>query len=210
MRIHPGLCLVCALFGATPGAAEESSAPAVITINPTVESPLFDGRCGDDEWRAATRIDLPAQASIRLMHDGGSLYVCAQGKAEDYVVIDLYIEHASTGHLHNLHASAQLGERLLTDEAWSESEFWALEGWSGFWVPYAGNEETENGIRPRFLRGSHREIQVLRTKFAGTTWRMMIGVSAIHEDGESRGFVYPENAVDTDASTWLDFRFSDA
>jgi len=29
-----------------------------------------------------------------------------------------------------------LGERLLTDKEWSESKFWNLEDWGGFWVPY--------------------------------------------------------------------------
>jgi len=143
------------------------------------------------------------------MHDKDSLFVCAKGKAEDYTVIDLYIEHAETGHLHNLHASAQLGERLLTDKEWSESENWNLEDWGGFWVPYAGNEETEDGMRPKFLKGSHREIQVLRKKFAGNTWNMMIGVSGVNHEGKyGAEFFYPESAVDTDESTWGKFSFS--
>ena len=97
-------------------AAVDANASEIIAINQTDKAPLFDGRCGKDEWQAATKIELPAQISIYLMHDKDSLFVCAKGKAEDYTVIDLYIEHAETGHLHNLHASAQLGERLLTDK----------------------------------------------------------------------------------------------
>ena len=212
MRIHQGifLFLMCTFSGSTLIAAKEVNTSAAIAINPTIKAPLFDGRCGDDEWLAATKIELPAQASIYLMHDSDSLYVCAKGKAEDYTVIDLYIEHAETGHLHNLHASAQLGERLLTDKEWGESERWNLKDWSGFWVPYAGNEEAEDGRRPKFLKGSHREIQVLRRKFAGNTWKMMIGVSAINHGGDSREYFYPEKAVDSDTSTWLSFSFSDA
>ncbi len=192
-------------------AAADASASEPIAINQTNKAPLLDGRCGIEEWQAATKVELPAQVSVYLMHDADSLFVCAKGKAEDYTVIDLYIEHAETGHLHNLHASAQLGERLRTDREWSESEFWNLEDWGGFWVPYAGNEETEDGTRTRFLKGSHREIQVLRRKFAGNAWNMMIGVSAVHHEGKyGAEFFFPEGAVDTNASTWGAFAFSDS
>ena len=188
----------------------EATAAEPIIIKSTNKTALLDGRCGNDEWDVATKIELAAGASIYLMHDKDSLYVCAKGKSEDYTVIDIYIEHAETGHLHNLHASAQLGERLLTDKDWSESQRWNLNGWSGFWVPYAGYEDTENGgRRPKFLKGSHREIQVLRKKFVGKIWKMMIGVSAINYDGKSQSFLYPENAVDVDTSTWKIFSFSD-
>lgn len=191
-------------------AAVGANAAEVITINLTNKAPLFDGSCDDSEWASATKISLPAQAFIYLMHDKHSVYVCAKGKAEDYATIDLYIEHAKTGYLHNLHASAQLGERLLTEKEWGESRRWDLKDWGGFWVPYAGYEDTEKGgRRPKFLKGSHREIQVLRKKFVGNTWKMMIGVSAINHEGESHTFLYPEKAVDVDTSTWKVFSFGE-
>lgn len=191
-------------------AAADINASETIFINQTNKAPLFDGRCDNDEWRAATRIELPAQVSVFLMHDKYSLFVCAKGKAEDYTVIDLYIADAAAGHLYNLHASAQLSERLLTDTEWSEAEFWNHKDWSGFWVPYAGSEDTEDGTRTKFLEGSHREVQVLRKKFAGNTWNMMIGVSAIyHEGAYGAEFFYPENAINTDQSTWGKFSFAE-
>ncbi len=190
--------------------ATEANASETIAINPTNKAPLINGRCDKDEWQAATKFELPAQVSIYLMHDKDSLYVCAKGKAEDYTVIDLYIEHAETGHLHHFHLSAQMGESVLTDKGWSESETWKLKDWTGFWVPYFGYEDTENGRRAKFFKGSHREIQVLRKKFAGNSWNMMIGVSAINHEGNSQAeFFYPEKAVDNDKLTWGKFSFSE-
>ena len=182
-----------------------------VAINRSESAPLFDGRCDKDEWQAATKIELPAQVSVYLMHDNDALFVCAKGKAEDFTVIDVYVQHPETGHLHNLHASAQLGERLLTDTEWSESEFWNLSDWGGFWVPYAGTEDTDDGPKTKFLEGSHREIQVLRKKFTSDTWTMMIAVGAVYHEGEyGAEFSDPEQAVDTDASTWGTFSFSKA
>lgn len=193
----------CAFAAAFPVAAKG------IVVNQTDSAPLFDGRCGDDEWKTSTKIELPAQISLRLMHDAQSLFVCAKGKDDDYTVIDLYIEDRATGYLHNLHASAQLGERVYRNGEWSESEFWNHQHWSAFWVPYAGADETEDGPRTKFLKGSHRELQVLRRKFPGQSWKLMIGVSAVNHDGSyGAEFVYPENASDSDSSSWTELSFA--
>lgn len=189
--------------------ATEANASETITINPTNKAALLDGRCGNDEWEAATKIELPAQASIYLMHDKDYFYLCAKGKAEDYTVLDLYIEHAETGHIHKFHLSAQMGETVRTDKGWSEPATWELKDFAGFWVPYFGLEDPENRKGPKFARGTHRQMQVLRKKFAGNTWNMMIGVSAIQHEGQGAEFFYPEKAVDNDKSTWAKFSFSE-
>lgn len=192
----------------TEGMASDGKVSKIITINATNQAPLFDGRCDKDEWQSAIKFELPAQTAVYLMHDNHSLYVCAKGKAEDYAVIDIYVEHAKTEVLHKLHASAQLGERIFNGKEWSQPDRWNLKGWSGFWVPYAGRVESEDGLRPKFLKGSHREIQILRKKFPGDTWNMMIGISGVNKGGDSTEFSYPEKAVGTDSTTWAKFYFS--
>ncbi|MGL6159830.1 hypothetical protein [Microbulbifer sp.] len=207
MRIPSKMLLLTATLLILAGEAIASEATV---INPTSKAPLFDGRCDKAEWKVATMLELPAQTAIYLMHDKDSLFVCAKGKSGDYTVIDLYIEHAETGHLYNLHASAQLSERSLRDKDWSKSEFWNHKDWSGYWVPYAGEEDADEGKHTKFLEGSHREIQVLRKKFVGNTWNMMIRLSAIYQDGKyGAELFYPEKAVDTDKSTWAKFSFSE-
>lgn len=200
------------LLAAVLPLATVAQASTKISVKPTKAAPLQDGTCRADEWQAATKLELPAGAFIYLMHDKESLYVCAKGKAEDFAVVDVYVEHADTGHLHNLHnlhASAQLGERIFAGEEWSETEFWKLKDWTGFWVPYAGQEETADGSRTKFLKGSHREIQVLRNKFPGDTWKVMINVSALnHQDDDWAEFSYPEKAIDSDVSTWAVLAFA--
>ncbi|RBP50606.1 hypothetical protein [Arenicella xantha] len=187
----------------------DASYSKAITINPTGTAALLDGRCGnDDEWHAATKLELPHQAFVYLMHDDESFYICAKGEATDTAVLDLYIEHAETGYLHKFHLSAQMGERVFTDQGWSDPETWILKDWAGFWVPYFGNEDSENGKRPKFYTGLHRQVQVLRKKFPGNTWNMMFGVS-IKRDGKWMDLRYPEKAEDEDKSTWATFAFSE-
>ncbi len=191
--------------------ATEANASETIAINSTNKAALLDGRCGNDEWEAATKIELPAQVSIYLMHDKDYFYICAKGKAEDTTVLDLSIEHAETGRLHNFHLSAQMGESVLTDKGWeNKSGKWVLKDYAGFWVPFSGLEDPENRKDPKFAKGTHRQVQVLRKKFAGNTWNMMFGVSAINHEGNSHAEIfYPEKAVDNDKSTWAKFSFSE-
>jgi hypothetical protein len=179
---------------------QQVMADDLLEINATKTTPLFDGRCKNTEWSAATKIKLPSENSIYLMHDKDSLYICAKGKVDDYAVIDILIEDVKTSHLHKLHASAQLGERIYNGKNWSEPDRWNLKDWSGFWVPYAGRVESDDGLKPKFLKGSHREMQILRKKFPGDDWNMMIIVN---------GVSFPDKAIDTDKSTWRTFSFSD-
>ena len=191
--------------------ATDANASETITINSTNKPALLDGRCGNDEWQVATKIELPAQASIYLMHDKDYFYICAKAKAEDITVLDLYIENSETGNLHNFHLSAQMGESVLKDKEWENlNGKWVLKDFAGFWVPYAGLKDPENRKGPKWAKGTHRQVQILRKKFPGNSWNMMFGVSAINYKGNPRAkFFYPEKGIKEDKSTWAKFSFSE-
>ncbi len=179
------------------------------TINSTTQAALLDGKCGGDEWDEATKFDLPAGASLHLMHDKHYFYLCANGKAEDYTVLDLYIKHPKTDKLHKFHLSAQMGESIFDGNDWSPSAKWDLQDYAGFWVPYFGLEDPDNRKNPKFAKGTHRQIQIARKKFAGNPWTMMIGVSAIKQESENVTLYFPEQAQEKDANSWASFSFSD-
>ena len=203
--------LMKTLIGAAPFLLTSVSANAseTIEINATNIPALLDGRCGNDEWDVATKIDLPAQVSIFLMHDDEYFYICAKGKEEDLTVLDLNIEHPVTGALHNFHLSAQMSENLLDDGNWeNKSGKWVLEDFAGFWVPFAGLKDGEER-GPIWAKGTHRQVQVSRSKFPGNRWKMMFGISAVNYEGDPWAEInYPENGDDKDKSTWVDFSFS--
>jgi len=178
------------------------------TINTTEKAGLLDGSCGNDEWDAATKINLPGEAAIYVMHDKDYFYLCASGKKEDHTVLDLYIESAETSRTHKYHLSAQMGESILTDEGWKPaSGKWKLKDYAGFWVPYSGLEDVENRKGPKFEKGTHRQMQISRKKFEGNTWNMMVGLSAVSHEGEGP-INYPQHAKSDDKSTWAQFSFS--
>lgn len=183
------------------------SASEQVTVNKVDTAALLDGRCGNDEWDAATRISVGSDAEILLMHDDNSLFICAKGQDGEPTVLDVYIENAETGQLHELHLSAQMGESIFDGTEWGERVMWELEDYAGFWSPYYGREESDDGLRPIFYRNSHKQLQILRKKFPGTSWNMMINLSI----GRNRQWVehpYPTGAVDIDPKSWATYSFS--
>ena len=191
--IVAGLCMPVTLH------AQET-----MSVGKTRHSPLLDGTCSADEWSDATKLTLSDGVSLLLMQNDRAFFVCAKGKPDDYTVLDIYIKRPQVDTMHNLHASAQLSESRFNGKEWGEPNRWNLVDWGGFWVPYAGQTDYEEGKRPKFLKGSDREIVILKRKFAASKWLMMFGVSGIHQDGEYGGDVsFPEKGRNTDASTWL-------
>ncbi|MEM1132763.1 MAG: hypothetical protein AAGH53_07495 [Pseudomonadota bacterium] len=179
-----------------------------IMVNSTEEAALLDGRCGGDEWDAATEIALSSDVSLLLMHDKNSLYICGKAKDGEPTAMDLYVENTETGKLHRIHLSAQMGESIYDGSEWIDSGAWELEDFAGFWTPFFGFQENENGGRPRFYRGSHKQVQILRKKFPGNSWKMRYNL-AVGREGRWVEHHFPEDSVDSDTSTWTDFVFSE-
>lgn len=138
MKYKTSIISIFAIIAAAGTFSATAASETTTSINKTPGHVLFDGKCSDSEWQGATKIPLPAETALYLMHNEHSLFVCATGKSEDYTVIDIYIEDPKTGLLHDLHASAQLSERVFKDNKWSDPARWQLQDWGGFWVPYAG------------------------------------------------------------------------
>lgn len=201
------LCIGC--LAQNLAFAQRNDTSEIIEMNFTPNTALLDGRCGNDEWETATKIELTAGTFIYMMHDEDYFYFCAAGKPQDYTILDLYVANTATDRLHKFHLSAQMGERVLTDSEWERaSEKWDLKDYAGFWVPYNGLEDPENRINPLFARGTHRQMQIARKKFAGDSWNMMFSIGGIEQDGEGISLRFPENAESEDPSTWGTFSFT--
>ena len=186
--------------------ALSASASEPISVNATQMPVLLDGRCGGDEWDAATIIELPAHLSLFLMHDKHSVYLCAKSAFDDPMALDLYIEHPRTGHRHQFHLSAQMSERIHTNAGVGDPNTWELKDWTGFWTPFYGLEESEDGQRVNFYRKSNKQVQILRKKFPSETWNIMVRIGVRHL-GERSTVSYPLQAQDQDPTSWGAFSF---
>ncbi len=106
---------------------------------PRGEAVLLDGRCDADEYARALRRKLSDQVELRLQRHGDFVALCLRYTPPAANGVDLFIADAK-GALHNLHASAMLGQRRLAGDQWPEWQWWNNTGWSA------------NPVRPRDFR----------------------------------------------------------
>ena len=84
---------------------------------------LIDGQIGNNEWSGANKTIIKKGVNLYSLQDAHFLYLSVQYDTSVYTnyYCDLYIELGNDSTL-NLHASQQLGERLLLGNEWTESE----------------------------------------------------------------------------------------
>lgn len=170
---------------------------------------LLDGLCPDDEWAAASRTELDATHTLLLMHDATFAYACILGPGDAPLTLDLYLQGSATGQLYNLHASAQVGERLRGARGWPPYEWWNHRGWYSPAVPFTGVTGEGAERRPQFANGRPRELQVRRARFGDGSWRAMFSVGGKRAaDGSWQVLVYPAGARDDDPAGWARWRFA--
>ncbi|WP_242346033.1 hypothetical protein [Anaeromyxobacter terrae] len=156
---------------------------------------LLDGRIDAQEWGDAAQLQLGDLARVYVKQSDGFVFVGIQLLNEQNGTVDLYLAPGD-GQLHDLHASAKLGERVLQGGAWPEVwRWWNNDGW-------AASVSRVDSWEPRtFLKEPAREYQISRRRFPGREWRMMLDVMT-EARPTWRTTRFPPQASDTDAKGW--------
>lgn len=194
------------LAALVPLAADRSAA---LESRATDTAVLLDGLCPDAEWRDASRIALDATHELRLMHDAEFAYACITGPADEPITLDLYLRGSRAGPPANLHASAQVGERLRGARGWPPYDWWNHRDWYSPAVPFTGMEGEGGERRAKFATGRPRELQILRARFGDGPWHAMLAVGGRRTaDGSWQPLVYPPGAKDDAPDGWIEWRFA--
>lgn len=148
--LKPSLLLL-ALLQAALTAAPPTIDPTAVRI-PEGRSVLLDGRIEAGEWDDAVTVALSPGDEMRVKRNGEYLLVAVRPSSPLLYGVNLYF---TTGRqLVNLHASAKLGERVGTSDAWPEWSWWNNNGWA---ANVARGDDFE---KRRFLRDDAKEFQI--------------------------------------------------
>jgi hypothetical protein len=166
------LFLICAL---SPAAAQQ-----IIKVPHGNGTPvLVDGRISVDEWRDARVISVSPSVKLLLKQLKGHVFVGVKSEKGSSSYVDMFLMTGDK-RLYNLHASFQVGERLLPTGAWSDSS--PPNNW-GNHVDWIANEAKIDEEKDRSLPISERlfpydgmEFQLRRSRFVGKQWRIRIEV----------------------------------
>lgn len=188
-------CVALGLMVAGAGPAPE---PGEVT--PKAAGPLLvDGRCTDAAWADAERRMLGHGTDVRFLADAHFVYVCVSPPADSFATLDLFFQ-TGDGQALNLHASAQLGERVKSGAAWPDFEWGNNARWTGNTNRYV-DYDRERG-RVRFAYAEGRELQIDRSLLGRGVVPMMAVIQQIRTPDGMATLRFPANADEDNQATW--------
>jgi predicted alpha/beta superfamily hydrolase len=177
----------------------QAPAPA-LSAAPALQTVLLDGRCDGAEWRGASRTALTPSSDLLLQQTASHIYLCVTLPADSYGTMDLYVWSPDHEYPTNLHASAQVGERVRTAAGWPDWSFGNQQGW--YSPPVALSRATVVDGRARLTFGAvaAREVAIEKAKFGSGPWRVLLEVRALGADKNGTLTYPPAGTVDQPAS----------
>jgi hypothetical protein len=169
---------------------------------------LLDGRCDRAEWDLAATTALDAGHVLLAQHDARHVYLCIRVPADSHGTLDLYLQAAGAPALHNLHASAQVGERVRGADGWPEYTWWNHRGWYSPAVPFTGIERDGERSRAEFATGVPREVQIEKARFGAGPWRVLFVVGGRRDaSGAWAPLRWPPAGDENDPAGWAELSF---
>jgi hypothetical protein len=182
-------------------------AASALTANGSDAPLLLDARCDPVEYAGAARHELGAGVTLHARYDAHFLALCFTLPEGSFGSFDLYVR-AADGRLHNLHVSAQVGERVRAAGGWPDWRFGNQQGWYGPPVAFRGMATDATGQRRiDFAPAAGRELQISRARFGADPWRVRFEIRALGA-AQNGVLVFPAGSTDSDPAGWarLDFR----
>jgi hypothetical protein len=160
---------------------------------------MVDGVIDAGEWSDAALAETVA-GRLHIKEVGEFVLVGLELPGQSAGFVDLFIT-AGGGPLYDLHASARLGERILTGRVWPEWHWWNNSGW------VANVSRVESFDERTFLPEHARAFQIRRSRFPGRPWRIRL-LTTVMKGKEITTLVWPEKTEDTNAAGWLELELS--
>jgi hypothetical protein len=156
---------------------------------------LIDGKFSAGEWQDAAEKTVSDSVKLYVKTSEHYVFICVRLMAENSFFVDLYLS-TSNKEIHNLHASAKLGERLLKENDYPEWQWWNNRDWS------ANVSRVLSFDERKFLPDEVKEFQISRERFKGNQWLTMF---EIYTGGTAKAF--PTNTTNKKTENWLLLEF---
>jgi len=209
------LALLCSVL---PGCIEGGATPVlqgngdVARVPETNGAPVMvDGVFSEGEWDDALMVDVSEAVKLYLKQEKGNVFIGVRCIRLITPVVDLFIQPTGS-EIHQLHASAQIGERVLGGSV-EEDPPWVW-GHSPDW--YANEVRWDRGLEARLVaegvsegEAQYRavfpsdgfEFQISAAKFESSEWRIRIEVPSAPD--YDRPFVFPPETERRSTDGWL-------
>ncbi len=172
---------------------------------------MIDGVFSECEWDDALVVDASEAVNLYLKQEKGHLFIGVRCIRLITPIVDLFIQPTGS-EIHQLHASAQIGERVLGGSV-EEDPPWVW-GHSPDW--YANEVRWDRGLEARLVaegvsEGEAQfravfpsdgfEFQLRTSRFESSEWRIRVEVPSAPE--YDRPFVFPPETERRSTDGWL-------
>jgi hypothetical protein len=199
----------CFSGGATPVRQENTDMASVPETNGVPV--MIDGVFSEEEWDDALVVDASEAVKLYLKQERGHVFIGVRCIRLITPIVDLFIQPTG-GEIYQLHASAQIGERVMGNSAaddppwiWGHSPDWYANEvrWNRTVeeeLIAEGVSEGEAQSRANFPYDGF-EFQIRASKFENSEWRIRVEVpSAPDYDAP---FVFPPATERRSTNGWL-------
>ena len=160
---------------------------------------LIDGQIGKGEWAGANKTMVKEGIDLYSLQDDNYLYLSVQYDTALFknYYCDLYFELGADTLL-NIHASQQLGERVLTDADWTDSEPAFKWGYISDWTANQIKFDRTNEV---YIPYTALEFQISKNKIPEN--KLKIALQSRDMNWEKEVVNLPENGDFKSTKNWL-------
>ena len=185
------------------------SAQEIVRVPETDAPPvLLDGTFSAEEWDDALTVE-GGGVTLYLKREAGHVFIAVRAQGLTSPVTNLYIQPAG-GEIHQLHVSAQLGERILPSDGsepppftWGATSLWYAN--EVRWDERRRRLLVDEGMEPgqaqveTLFPYDGFEFQIRKEKFGVSEWRIRVDVPSVGREP----LVFPRDTQPGDSRGWL-------
>lgn len=173
---------------------------------------LIDGQISADEWQDAQKIALDDRNEMYLKSDQFYYYIALKSSMEKPIYYDLFFE--ISGKLVNVHASSQLGDRVLPDTSWSDREPKTRWGFNQGWIANTVKFDREKlrqlraeGVEGDLFQQTLLPYDGMEFQFSKEEWQLgnalvRVEVRGMTSREDFKEGIFPENSQRKDTAQW--------
>jgi 3-oxoadipate enol-lactonase len=194
--------------------AGEAETESIIVPEGNGEPVLLDGLFSPGEWIDAKKVDIHPNVSLYLKKYRGHVFVGIKIAPFRISVVDIFLSPDGKS-IHHLHASAQIGERMVHEDSgpWDNPPF--IWGNSVAW--YANEIRWDNGKMQELIKQGKSgdeaqgmsyfaydgfEFQIKRSKFPADRWLFRIEVPMAPDF--NKPIIYPPGTAMKSTKGWIE------
>ncbi len=173
---------------------------------------LTDGKISAEEWQDAQKIVLDDRNDMYLKSDQFYYYIALKSSMEKPIYYDMFFE--ISGELVNVHASSQLGDRVLPDTSWTDQEPKTRWGFNQGWVANTVKFDREKlrqlraeGVEGDLFQQTLLPYDGMEFQFSKEAWQLENALVRVEVRGmtsreDFKEGIFPADSKRKDTANW--------